>query len=317
MTGIRKGSGPPELDWADLHLFLAIAQTKSLTAAAKRLKTTQPTVSKRLDELERRLGAQLAVRSPTGVTLTESGIFVADHAASMERAAERITHEIGKQDSVPAGEVNLASPDGLGAYFLAPAIGDFAQSYPGIRLHIHTKERPSAPAPDLRIQFEETKSMEEVAVQLGWVHYVAFASENYLNLYGMPQALSDAFQHRHLRHLDYGAAQPETWNAEQKAIAELIEFAMQTDSSSLLLRAAAHSGGVCSLPTYAVRFEPELKMIEVGELVRVKFWLTFNHERAEISRVRETINWVKRVFDPRKNPWFKEEFIHPSEFEAV
>src|SRR5262245_48886040 len=78
-------------EWSDLKILLAVAETGSLTQAAARLGTTQPTVTRRVDELEGRLGVELVHRDSTGVTLTETGRVVADHAAAIQRAVMAIT----------------------------------------------------------------------------------------------------------------------------------------------------------------------------------------------------------------------------------
>src|SRR6266851_2467220 len=87
------------LDWNDVRTFLAVAESGSLNAAARALRMTQPTVSRRMDELEYRLGASLFIRSPRGIALTEAGESVRDLAASMARFGESIIRNVAGQDS--------------------------------------------------------------------------------------------------------------------------------------------------------------------------------------------------------------------------
>jgi DNA-binding transcriptional LysR family regulator len=301
-----------ELDWADLHFFLAVSESASLTKAAERLKTTQPTVSKRLDDLERRLGSILVVRTKAGVRLTDSGRFVAGQAAAMARSVEQIAHEVALRDTVPAGEVIIHCPDGLANYFLAPALKQLHHVHPDIQLIVRAR-LDEATLPDLTVQFHETKKMEDRAISLGWLHYGAFTTQEYLNLYGTPKDVTDALRHRILRHLDY-VNQVERWRAKQKPLTELIDYAMRTDCGPFLVNATASGAGISSLPTYVAHVDPRLIMLEHGDLASMRFWLVFNGARGEIPRVRETISWLRGVFDKRDNPWFREEFIHPREF---
>lgn len=301
-----------QFDWADLKVLLAVAETGSLTSAATRLGTTQPTVTRRIDELESRLGAKLLHRDTTGVTLTDTGRFVADQAASMQRLATAIAQEASMRDHVAAGEVTLAVPDGLATWFLAPHLARFQRAYPEIRLELRTRSDPVRAA-DISIQYQESKRMEDVAVPLGWVHYVGFASKEYVELFGTPLSAMDAVNHKVLNHLDY-TEQQERWRSKMKPLQDLIDPIVQSDSATFILSSVAAGGGVASMPSYAGLFDSRLMLIDETEHARLRFWAVFDRERGELPRVRETLNWLKSVFDARANPWFREEFIPPSEF---
>jgi DNA-binding transcriptional LysR family regulator len=305
-----------ELDWADLSFFLAVAEEKSLNKAAKRLRTTQPTVSKRLLELERRLGATLALRSTAGVQLTEEGRFVAAQAAAMARSVQHITQEVAMRDHAPAGEVSISCPDALMSYFIAPAVANLHRVHPSIQLVLKSKPPEHEPASDITIRFHETKRMEDVAIGLGWVHHIAFASKTYLDLYGGPHDIGEAFQHRMLMHTAY-VAQP-GWKSKQEPLQDILDYSVRTDCGTALVAITASGGGIASMPTYVARIDPRLAPLDVGgELARVRFWLVFDRERGQLPRIRETIEWLRRVFDPAINPWFREELIHPNEFDEA
>jgi DNA-binding transcriptional LysR family regulator len=316
--GIRNDDKPvpasQELDWDDLNFFLAVAQEKSLNKAAKRLRTTQPTVSKRLAELERRLGATLALRSTGGIQLTEEGRFVAQQAVAMARSVKQIRQEVAMRDHAPAGEVTISCPDALLTYFIAPAVANLHRVHPSIQLVLKSKSGDGEPASDISIQFHETKCMDDVAIGLGWVHHVAFASRSYLDLYGGPQDIGEAFQHRMLMHTSYIAQAG--WKPKQQPLQEILDYAVRTDCGPALVETTASGGGISSMPTYVARVDERLVPLEVGgELARVRFWLVYDRERGQLPRLRETIEWLRRVFDPAANPWFREEFIQPEEFE--
>jgi DNA-binding transcriptional LysR family regulator len=316
---VRKAKTPApqpasrQFDWADLKVFLAVAETGSLTNAAAQLGTTQPTVTRRIDELESRLGAKLLHRDTTGVTLTDTGRFVADHAASMARSAMAIVQEASMRDHVPAGEVTLSVPDALATWFLAPQLARFQRAYPEIRLEIRTRSEPLRTA-DISIQYQEAKRMEDVAVPLGWVHYVGFASKEYVELFGTPQSAMDAVNHKVLSHIDY-TEQQDRWRSKMKPLQDLIDPIMQSDCAPFILSSVAAGAGVASMPSYCGLIDQRLAVVDDTEHARVRFWAVFDRERGELPRVRETINWLKSVFDMRTNPWFREEFIPPEEFQ--
>lgn len=316
IVSIRKSSGlpagPTEPDWTDLRVFLAVAEAGSTTRAAQLLGTTQPTVSKRLDDLERRLGVTLAVRSTSGIVLTDEGRIVAEHAAMMGRAARKLTHAVSMRDHAAVGNVTIVCPDALATYLLAPALAGFQRAWPGITIELRSRSDPAS-APDLTIQFREAKRMDDVAVPLGWQHYAGFASREYLDLYPAPTSITDAFQHKvliSLEHID----QSENWTDKARQIQDMLDPVATSDSGPFMVRSVCAGAGVAALPTYLAHFEPELMMLDTGQYARARFWLVFDRENGELTRVRKVIDWIRDVFAHARNPWFWEEFVEPAEF---
>lgn len=101
-------------DWDDIKIFVAAAQTGSFGAAARRLRTTQPTVTRRIEDLEQRLGTRLFDRGLRGVSLTRAGEMVYDRALTMQRASREIERLSLDHDSPDSGDVTVAAPEGLG-----------------------------------------------------------------------------------------------------------------------------------------------------------------------------------------------------------
>ncbi|HWA64007.1 MAG TPA: LysR family transcriptional regulator, partial [Caulobacteraceae bacterium] len=109
-----------KLDWNDVRIFLAVAETGSLSAATRILAMTQPTISRRMEELETRLGARLFLRSTRGVTLTQAGQTMHRLASGMARFGESIVRDVAGKDRDEAGRVTIAAPDGVAGFFLMP-----------------------------------------------------------------------------------------------------------------------------------------------------------------------------------------------------
>jgi len=122
------------------------------------------------------------------------------------------------------------------------------------------------------------------------------------------RAPADAVNHRMLTFLDSGAQQ-ERWAPKMRALREALEHVMRTDCGPAYMLAAANGAGVAALPTYVAQLDPRLKMLETGELARVRIWLVYDQSRAQIPRCQEVIAWVRELFDGRTHPAFREEFI--------
>src|SRR5205814_9741861 len=108
------------LDWNDVRIFLAVAESGSLNAAARTLGMTQPTISRRMEDLEIRLGARLFRRSSKGIQLTEPGETMRGLAVSMARFGGSIVRDVAGSDREDAGRVGLAATDGMAGFVLMP-----------------------------------------------------------------------------------------------------------------------------------------------------------------------------------------------------
>jgi len=125
-----------DISWEDVKLFLAVADHGSLTEASRHLRVGQPTVSRRLAELEESLGYPLFDRSVEGTTLTSQGERWLEPARRMaEWAGElRSTAELG--DSAPGGIVRITAPPGVAFDFVAPFASFARGKYPQIQLQV-------------------------------------------------------------------------------------------------------------------------------------------------------------------------------------
>lgn len=124
------------IPWDDVHLFLAIAETGSVSSAAKRLQLGQPTVSRRLAQLEYLLGYPLFRRQPSGASLTSAGERLLAPARKMAEWAGEISRAASSADTSPAGVVRVAAAPGVAFDFVAPFAGWLKQKHPQLRLEV-------------------------------------------------------------------------------------------------------------------------------------------------------------------------------------
>ena len=125
-----------DIPWDDVRLFLGIAETGSLSAAAKRLRIAQPTVSRRLAELEARLGESLFSRSVAGTALTSFGEGLVEPARRMAESAVDLERAAERRHVAPAGVVRITAPPGVAFDFVAPFAAWLRQRLPEVRLEV-------------------------------------------------------------------------------------------------------------------------------------------------------------------------------------
>ena len=324
MAGIGQTTDPlfgrrPRLDWSDLQLFFAIAETGSFTAAARTLGLTQPTVSQRAKELEDRIGAQLFLRTPNGVSLTTSAEPLREQVRTMDRAASILGNMIADRDQREEGRVRIKAPDGIAAFWLAPRLARFQMSHPNINVTLDAGLWPDDPVEtdvEVSIQFEENTNPDNVVIPLGMSHYLAFASPAYLDAYGTPNSFAELAQHRHIRHVAQNR-QRDVWDPRVAALMTLWESQIETNSSIALLYAVQAGAGIGVMPSSLAILAPELIALEPAPLGSVRKWLVYHRDVGQIARARRLIDWIKEIYDPKVNPWFRDEYISPPELRSL
>ena len=124
-----------------LDTFVKIGETGSLSKAARVLETTQPTVSRRLVDLERMLGCRLATRTTTSFTLTDEGRSLLAQARELTEGWSGLAERITGAQSRPEGTLRVIGPSGWGVSFLTDAITDLRTLYPGLRIELTLTDR--------------------------------------------------------------------------------------------------------------------------------------------------------------------------------
>ncbi|MCP3142944.1 LysR family transcriptional regulator [Pyxidicoccus xibeiensis] len=125
-----------DISWDDARLFLAIAETGSISGAARALRIGQPTVSRRLAALEYAVGAALFRRSVDGAALTAAGERLVLPAKKMAEWAGELHRAAEKTDNSPRGLVRVTGSPFASFDFLAPFAGHVSQKHPGLRLEV-------------------------------------------------------------------------------------------------------------------------------------------------------------------------------------
>ncbi len=125
-----------QIKWDDMRLFLAVHETGSLSGAARKLRLGQPTLSRRIAEMEQLIGEPLFQRQSHGVTLTAIGHRLIPSAQRMAEWAAEATHSLAINESSPAGRIRIAAPPSVTSDFLAPFAHDFHERFPQIQIDV-------------------------------------------------------------------------------------------------------------------------------------------------------------------------------------
>jgi DNA-binding transcriptional LysR family regulator len=259
------------IPWNDVELVIAIADAGSLSGAARTLRTTQPTVSRRLAELEAELGEPLFVRAVDGTTPTSLGERMLEPARRMAECAVDVGHAVADVERGPRGVVRISAAPGMAYAFLAPFAGYLRSKLPEILLEVASTVRYVdlvRREADLAIRWQTTSrrgTPRDLEVLAAVEHPIgAYATAAYIATRRRGYGIAD---------VDWiGWSPPFDQLPPNPQLAAMIPGfrpAFASDDFMIQLRAAQSGVGAIILPSLRYRLEPTDPLIEMKLELRV------------------------------------------------
>jgi len=184
--------------FSDLAFFGLLNQKGSMAATAQELGVTGPAVSKRLAQLESRLGVRLLNRTTRRMSLTPEGETYLVEGARLLNELEALERTVSGHQAQPKGLLRVSATLGFGRRHIAPALGRFAELYPGLEVQLHLSDRPVnlvEQAFDVVIRFGEMPDAQLTARLLADNRRILCASPAYLQKAGMPATPRELARH--------------------------------------------------------------------------------------------------------------------------
>jgi DNA-binding transcriptional LysR family regulator len=283
------------LEWDDFRIFLAIARHGSLTAAARALRVTQPTMGRRLEMLEERLGTRLFERTPTGPVLTDLGSAILDNAEQMEQAALAAERRIAGRDTGLQGIVRITSLEWFGNHVLAPIIASFSERYQQIAVELVTDRRNFNLAKreaDIAIRFVRFEQNDLVQRKVADFGNGLYASTTYLDRYGPPDFDGKGADHAVVTVHEAAHETPEArWLLEELAPKARIGF--RSSSRDAQARAAEAGAGLVVLPRCMGDATPSLRRLQPPSPVPGReVWLGYHQDMRQTPRIRVLVDFL-------------------------
>jgi DNA-binding transcriptional LysR family regulator len=182
----------------DLRLIEALAQSASLSAAARMLNVTPPALSARLRKLETTLGLALATRTSRQLSLSAEGERLAREGAAILAQLDALPESFRREDKRLTGTLRIAAPFGYGRHHVAPALARFAQLHPELHLQLDLRETPwpDKHDADAVIHVGAVRDSSWIARPLASNDRWLCASPAYLQQHGTPAGPDDLLRHR-------------------------------------------------------------------------------------------------------------------------
>jgi len=273
-------------DWDDLRVFLAVARSDSLSAAARVLKIDPATVGRRIARLEDALSARLFAKSPQGYAVTEAGQRLLPHAEAAERAMGAAEEDLRGEAGALSGQIRIGAPDGCANYLLPQVVAAICDENPGLEVQIVALPRVfnlSKREADMAVGVSPPSAGRLTVQKLTDYHLHLAASRAYLDRTG-PILRRDDLRGRRI----IGYIPDMIFDKELDYLSEIGAEAvgLGSNSVSVQLNWLRHGAGVGMVHGFAMPAAPELVKV-LGDEVRLtrSFWLIRHADDRRVERL--------------------------------
>jgi DNA-binding transcriptional LysR family regulator len=251
----------------EMQTFVRIVDAGSITKAAEQMDTVKSAVSRRLTELEKRLGVTLLTRTTRSQALTDSGkVYYQQSTRIMDDLAE-IEAGIKNEHCSLAGRIKIAAPLSFGLRHLAPALRQFSDLHPQIYFDVDFNDRKIdliEEGFDIAIRIANLADSSLIARKVTQIKPVICASPSYLKKFGEP-ATPDELLQNHVR-LRYNLV-PEAWNfidQHDKELSVKFRTVLSANNGDYLCDEAIAGRGILNSPDFIC-----YQAIRSGELIPI------------------------------------------------
>ena len=184
-----------KIDWNQLRAFLETAETGSLSAAARKLGLTQPTLSRQVAAIEQRMGVTLFERVGKAMALTPTGLDLLEHARAMGVAAQALSLAATGRSQAVGGVVSVSATDMVAAQLLPPLVRQLREQEPGIAIEVISSNALSdllRREADIAIRHVKPEQPDLIARLIREATACFYASEDWVKIHGHPRTAEDA-----------------------------------------------------------------------------------------------------------------------------
>ncbi len=275
-------------DWNHVRAFLVTAEEGTLSAAARALGLTQPTLGRQVTALEEELGVALFERDGRALILTPAGVELLDHVRAMGEAAQQVSLSATGQSQSIAGPVRISAGDAMAAYILPKIIEKLHHKAPAVRVELIASNQISdlrRREADIAIRHVRPTDPALYARLIRESDAHLYAAPAYLERGPMPLSLEEPGQARFIG-MDPLARMIEIYRAHGLMIEDR-HFSSVTDSSVAAWEMARQGLGICVMGEEIANATGGMKRVLVEfKPIRVQMWLTTHRELHTSRRIR-------------------------------
>lgn len=277
-----------KLDWNQLKAFLETAETGSLSAAARKLGLTQPTLSRQVAAVETRLGVTLFERVGKAMALTPTGLDLLEHARAMGVAAEALGLAATGRSQALDGVVSVSATDAVASHLLPPLVKRLREQEPGIAIEVIASNALSdlmRREADIAIRHVKPQQPDLIARSIREAEAHFYASEEWVKQHGHPRTAEDAM---HLPFVGADRAGQFLGYLRQHGLpVSEASFSCYADHSVAHWALVREGMGIGAMMTEIGRNTPGIvRVLDEVAPVRFPIWLVTHRELRTSRRIR-------------------------------
>jgi DNA-binding transcriptional LysR family regulator len=289
------------MDWDNLRIFLAVARSGQILAAASVLNLNHATVARRLDALEDQMRVRLFDRRTTGSTLTSSGEALLVRAERIESELLQAGTEIAGAEAKISGTVRIGAPDGFGTYHLARELGQFANQHPDLTVQLVPLPRAfslSRREADIIVTIDRPKLGRAVIKKLTNYSLSVYVTKAYMRKTGNIRSADDLAGRLFITYVeDIAYSRALDYTAE---LGKLMSRHYECGSVVAQMEVVRAGEGVGILHDYAAQQYPELVRILPHMNFTRTYWLMSHPDIHETRRVAEVYRFIAESVKSRR-----------------
>lgn len=306
---------------AELELLIRVAETGSMTHAAKQLNLTPAAVSAAIQRLEQALQVRLFERTTRTLHPTEACLLVLEGSVDILDRWRHVLHDLHTQDRALEGRVHLSAPADTSYQLIESAVAQLCLEHPGLQIVLNASDvvqHLHRDAIDLAIRYGELQDSTMTARRLVTAPDILVASPSYLEAHGHPQDISALVKHRCLT-LQLSNAPVTSWRLTDGQHTHLCELQQLICGDGFLTRRWAIAGvGIALKNLFDV-----IEDLQTGRLVHVlpqyhtgtnTIWMLFPSRRFMPTRVRVIGDTLAAAFEAREHQcqqWLNQSNLSP------
>ncbi|MBD9387559.1 LysR family transcriptional regulator [Agrobacterium sp. AGB01] len=282
--------------------FVAVAESRSISEASRRLNLSKSVVSDRLSELERVLGTTLLHRTTRSLSLTEDGSAFLERAVRIVNEVRDATDDMAERRGDLKGALSLSAPVTFGRLHLGPALYPFLLQNPALEVSLDMDDRRvdvSSAGFDAVVRHGPIVDSRLMAWKLAPSRRLLVASTDYLEQHGTPHNAAELEGHRGIFYTNRGVAD---WRfvGPNGAVIVRAKVALRVNHGDMIRDAAVAGLGIALLPTFiagpAIR-DGSLTVIDVGLQAEDEFiYIAHSEGRRPSAKLRALADHLRKAF---------------------
>ncbi len=241
--------------YEQLEAFVEVVDQQSFSAAGEKMGLVKSVLSRRVSELENRLGVKLLNRTTRKLSLTGAGEQLYQQSSLLLSGILDAEQRVSDEQVALSGRLKIAAPLSFGNRHLSGAISEFVKSHPEIDISLDLNDREIdlvAEGFDITIRIGGLSDSTLIARKLGIIRFTTVASETYLKEHGTPMSPADLVNHQGLLYSNMTAKQQWQFVDDKKTVVAVPHTRLSANNGDFLTKSAINGLVIVNSPTFLV-----------------------------------------------------------------